>query len=171
MLLQTEQDLEWNLACWENKWQRATKFVCLLLRAIMWVCRKLDYPCLSVSSYKSVSFPCVMLSGPQDKTSSGLWAYSPEQLGTQKDVIQPVKKRQKRCKHKMDKTVLSQSACSTAGVSLALWDSTVLRLKKITICTWQSRVEIEGHFVECTSITLLPWKCRITERAGLICAS
>ena len=35
-------------------------------------------------------------------------------------MIQPAKKRRKRCKRKMDKTVLSQSACSTAGISQLL---------------------------------------------------
>ena len=35
----------------------------------------------------------------------------------EKGVIQSAKKRRKRCKRKVDKTVLSQSPCSTAGVS------------------------------------------------------
>ena len=108
-----------------------------------------------------------------DRKTDEFWSVSlfwPEQLGVQKGVIQPVKKRRKRCKYNMEKTTLSQSACSTAGVSLALWDSTVLRLNRM----WQSRVEIKGHSVARTSIALLPTKCHIAElplRAGLICAS
>ena len=56
------------------------------------------------------------------QTSSGFSVslFWPEQLGAQKaekGVIQSAKKRRKRCKRKVDKTVLSQSPCSTAGVS------------------------------------------------------
>ena len=53
------------------------------------------------------------------QTSSGfsMSLFWPEQLGEQKGVIQSAKKRRKRCKRKMDKTVLSQSPCSTASVS------------------------------------------------------
>ena len=113
-----------------QKWQQTTNFACPLLR---WVCRKLGYPCLSVSS---VSFPCVILSGPQTSSGFSVSLFWPKQLDMQKGVIQPVKKRWKRCKCKMDKSFLSQNspfprqissfhekepgyknACSTAGVS------------------------------------------------------
>ena len=54
------------------------------------------------------------------QTSSGFSVslFWPEQLGAQKaekGVIQSAKKRRKRCKRKVNKTVLSQSPCSTAA--------------------------------------------------------
>ena len=53
------------------------------------------------------------------QTSSGFSVslFWPEQLDAQKGVIPSAKKRRKRCKRKMDKTVLPQCPCSTAGVS------------------------------------------------------